>query len=278
VKIVERKQRQAFRPTSRGLVFTARGPFSVSDLSFNDITFFFQPPPLQFHLISQPSQHFLNTFLGARKFTDSECLPKLPNTFLCPLPTPPFPSTSPSTRPSRCASAAPLCARLLAPARSESTHCRHYPHGGCRHKAYPESTRSRPSEMNQSIARQSRPQSNRRPYESRSKRRMRRTNWNSQRDFWYFPITDYARQCLAPNRASPARPAPSEPRQGRKAAAVGGRSGALRVACPFSFAFFADCPICRERPVPPRVYPSELRGGSLSRLCRVLRRTCGPLP
>ena len=36
-------------------------------------------------------------------------------------------------------------------------------------------------------------------------------------------------------RASPARPAPSEPRQGRKAAAVGGRSGALRVACPFFF-------------------------------------------
>ncbi len=36
-------------------------------------------------------------------------------------------------------------------------------------------------------------------------------------------------------RASPVRPAPSEPRQGRKAAAVGGRSGAIRVACPFSF-------------------------------------------
>jgi len=54
-------------------------------------------------------------------------------------------------------------------------------------------------------------------------------------------------------RASPARPAPSEPRQGRKAAAVGGRSGALRVACPFSFAFFADSRLHRERPAPPRV-------------------------
>ena len=35
-----------------------------------------------------------------------------------------------------------------------------------------------------------------------------------------------------PTWASPVRPAPSEPRQDRKVAAVGGRSGAIRSACP----------------------------------------------
>ena len=35
--------------------------------------------------------------------------------------------------------------------------------------------------------------------------------------------------------ASPVQPAPSEPRQGRKAAAVGGCSGVMQVACPFFY-------------------------------------------
>jgi len=66
--------------------------------------------------------------------------------------------------------------------------------------------------------------------------------------------SDISRGFPAPKRASPARPAPSEPRQGRKAAAVGGRSGALRVACPFSFAAVTD----PSRPMGPnRRYPSS---------------------
>ena len=44
--------------------------------------------------------------------------------------------------------------------------------------------------------------------------------------------------------ASPAQPAPCELRQGRKAAAVAGRSGVMQVACPlFLFLpFFSSAP------------------------------------